>query len=131
MKILCLTAAVLFAVVACESQSVLEIEKPDPPDVRFRSALVDYRKTGTVVETVLKNDGGSGVFKLGFWSKDYDGTPQIARETEPRVISWNEEVEYHWAITRDGSHIAIDSVQAWSTFTPNATWVLSDTFIFD
>ena len=126
-----LTAIALIVMAGCQGSPLLEIEKPDPPDVKIQSAVVDYRKTGTVVESVLKNDGGSGVFKLGFWSRHYDGLPQMARETEPRIISRNEEVEYHWAITRDGSHIAIDSVQAWSTFTPNATWVLSDTFIFD
>jgi hypothetical protein len=112
---------------ACQDPSGSEIEKPEPPHIRVQSAVVDHRKSGTVVEMILKNDGSSGVFKLTFWAK-YEESSSVARETSPRYLSSTQEVEYHWAITRDGSHVVMDSVQVWSAFRETETWVLTDTY---
>ena len=125
--LLCLT----IALIGCEGPTLIEIAEPEPPDVRFLSALVDYRSMGTVVETILGNDGESGVFRLTFWAKHFDGSSWIARETYPRVTSRHEEVQYYWAITRDGTHIPMDSVQAWSASTVGDVWALTDTHRFD
>ena len=108
----------------------IEIEKPEPPDVRIQSATVDQRKSGTVVDNILKNDGGTGVFKLTFWATEDDGV-WVARETASRLISRNEEVQYYWAITRDGTHVELDSLQAWSAFAATESWALTDSLIFD
>lgn len=125
-----LIGGVLFSITACEGPSALEIDAPKPPDVRIQSAMIDHRKSGTVVDNILKNDGGAGVFKLTFWATE-DGGIWVARETASRFISWDEEVQYYWAITRDGTHIELDSLQAWSAFTETETWALTDSFIFD
>lgn len=115
--------------VGCQG-SPIEIEKPEPPDVKIQSATVDQRKSGTVVDNILKNDGGTGVFKLTFWATE-DGGVWVARETASRLISRNEEVQYYWAITRDGTHVELDSLQAWSAFAATESWALTDSLIFD
>ena len=131
MKYVVATLALL-ALVACDSATEpVVIEEPTPPDVRVETAVVDYRSIGTVVEMVAKNYGGSGVFKLTFWAQREDSTLWVARETEPRVLSWLEENLSHWAVTRDGSHITMQKVEAWSAFAGTEAWVLTDTHVFD
>ena len=127
MKILLRVAILLL--VGC-GDTPLEVEAPEAPDVKIQSAMIDHRKSGTVVDNVLRNDGGTGVFRLTFWATEDDGV-WVARETDPRLISWHEEVQYYWAITHDGTHVELDSLQAWSAFAATESWVLTDSLIFD
>lgn len=119
----------LLALLACSGDLAPEPKQKvvEPPAISFESVALRYESAGTVVETIVRNDGGSGYYWLRFWATGQP--PWIARDTEPRWAQTGRSYETHWLVVR-WEHVELDSVELWERALPGTVWEIADRYEF-
>ncbi len=116
------------ALLAC-SDGTLWTEDPEieQPEIIFVSAAVEYTIGGTVVETLVFNDGAAGRYFLRFWETGSPLYPLRDTDQSWAAAAWLYRTT--WLVV-SGELVQLDRVEAWARATEETVWVMTDRYEF-
>ena len=94
------------------------------PEFRFLTVEPDYRSHNTAAFVVVRNEGGSGVYKLHFYVPDAMGADSMSRETFTRLVWGSVADTGNWLVSHTPKPIR--RVEALQRATSDSVWTVSD-----
>lgn len=97
---------------------------PDPlPEMTFASVLVSHPVDQTVAVVVIRNDGGTGYYKLEFFVPSAAGADSLVKVTAERVVATGRTDMVSWLVAPAVHEVSrIDAYQKLA----GGVWTLAD-----